>query len=112
MSASVTGNGIERIAAERQRQINEEGFSPEHDSEHVVGELEGAAAAYANVAAMCSAYYGMDVRNVQPVSPFWRWPSEWWKPSLDPVRNLEKAGALCAAAIDRLLAERAEESTQ
>ena len=27
---------------------------------------------------------------------------EWWKPSIDPVRNLAKAGALIAAEIDRL----------
>ena len=31
---------------------------------------------------------------------------EWWKPSADPVRNLEKAGALIAAEIDRLLRQR------
>jgi len=38
------------------------------------------------------------------LSPPAAWPWEWdqWKPSLDPIRNLEKAGALIAAEIDRL----------
>lgn len=31
--------GIERIAAERRRQIGEEGWTPEHDAQHVNGEL-------------------------------------------------------------------------
>ena len=100
-------NGIERIAAERQRQIDEEGWTVGHDSEHVNGELAGAGAAYANAAAMQSAHYRPNVQ-VFPVSPYWGWSIEWWKPSADPIRNLEKAGALCAAEIDRLLAARAE----
>jgi hypothetical protein len=28
--------------------------------------------------------------------------ARWWKPSTDPIRNLERAGALIAAEIDRL----------
>lgn len=37
------------------------------------------------------------------------WDAEWWKPSADPIRNLEKAGALLAAGIDRLIALRPAE---
>jgi hypothetical protein len=32
----------------------------------------------------------------------WPWEPESWNPSMDAVRNLEKAGALIAAEIDRL----------
>lgn len=32
----------------------------------------------------------------------------WWKPSRDPIRDLEKAGALIAAEIDRHLRARGE----
>ena len=39
--------GIEIIAAERQRQIEQEGWTPEHDAEHVNDEMALAASAYA-----------------------------------------------------------------
>lgn len=39
--------GVELIAAERQRQINKEGFGPGHDSNHTGKELVYAAIAYA-----------------------------------------------------------------
>ena len=32
----------------------------------------------------------------------WPFDDEWFKPSIDPVRQLTKAGALIAAEIDRL----------
>lgn len=38
--------GIELISEERQRQINVEGWTAEHDSEHVNNELALAAACY------------------------------------------------------------------
>ncbi len=39
--------GIERIAAERLRQIEKKGWTPEHDDEHDPEDLEMAAACYA-----------------------------------------------------------------
>lgn len=91
--------GAERIAAERQRQIEVEGWTAEHDAVHTMGELAAAAAAYAN---WSDAY---DIPG-DTAPPCWPWDSENWNPSLDDIRNLEKAGALIAAEIDRLLAER------
>jgi hypothetical protein len=41
-------NGIERIAEERQRQIEVEGWTSEHDEQHIFGELSGAASCYAH----------------------------------------------------------------
>ncbi len=90
-----TKTGAELIAAERQRQIDVEGWTPEHDDKHHQGEMADAAACYA-------------LRSYEPVrgdekpKSMWPWAPEWWKPSDDPVRNLVKAGALIAAEIDRL----------
>lgn len=92
-------SGVERIAAERKRQIEEEGFTHESD---LVGapdygtQLSYAGLCYAGVNKAID--MGWDVSNPPPA---WPWDKKWWKPSLtDPIRNLEKAGALIAAAID------------
>ena len=51
-----------------------------------------------------------DYRNEEPPDS-WPWALGWWKPGTDPIRNLEKAGALIAAEIDRLLRKRAPPDT-
>lgn len=88
------------IAEERIRQITEEGFDSKRDDEYVNGELSGAAAAYAIHAHHQISYWVFNLEN--PPGQTWNWPSETWKPSSDPIRNLVKAGALIAAEIDRL----------
>lgn len=92
----VASPGIERIAAERRRQIKAEGFGPEHDSGNLDGEMIRAALCYAMHADLGQEEYprGLDL---------WPWAAAWWKPSDDPIRDLEKAGALIAAEIDRRL---------
>ena len=90
--------GIELIAAERERQITAEGWTPEHDAEHTDGALAEAAICYANTASA-------QVRGncaAKLMDDQWPWMPEWWKPSEDPVRNLVKAAALIAAEIDRI----------
>ena len=91
--SSEDGAGL--IAAERFRQIHEEGWSSSHDDEHDQGEMINAALAYA-----AAARGGLT--NHQIEFCFWPWSKEWWKPSTDPIRNLIRAGALIAAEIDRL----------
>jgi len=87
-------SGIERITAERKRQIEKEGWTPEHDDEHVNGELSRVAACYL-IRPDCP----ITVRSLWPDT----WSYEWWKPSPENrIRELEKAGALIAAEIDRL----------
>ena len=87
--------GSELIAAERQRQIEVEGWSPEHDDEHTSGELAFAAATYA--------LYGTGEHNPQARADYlWPWDDEWLKIT-EPTRSLIKAGALIAAEIDRRL---------
>lgn len=43
-------NGVELIAAERRRQVEKEGWTPEHDESHPRGELAQAGRAYADAA--------------------------------------------------------------
>jgi hypothetical protein len=87
-------NGAELIAAERQRQIDVEGWTPEHDDLHSAGELQQAARCY--MSSRAGTYF------LDHVPSSWPWDYDWWKPSDDPIRNLTKAGALIAAEIDRL----------
>ena len=89
--------GIALIAAERQRQVESEGWTAEHDDEHSDGSLARAGACYAMV------------RPNMEIPFYWPWDPSWWKPSPDPIRNLAKAGALIAAEIDRLLRKQAKQ---
>ena len=90
--------GIEIIADERTRQINEEGRSVRFDADSYSNdELASAAAAYASPARQRS------LKTVSRVPVFWPWSNVWWKPAPnDRVRELAKAGALIAAEIDRI----------
>lgn len=88
-------DGIDLIAAERRRQISVEGWTPEHDDRHYTGELANAAACYA-----------MTRRHLMEIVCMWPFEASHWKPAThadDRIRDLEKAGALIAAEIDRLL---------
>ena len=117
-----TKTGIERIAAERQRQINHEGWSEAHDDQHVNHELPSAALCYVKQAMLegLCVWQTNHVGGVPvPILPgCWpmTWSPKWWKPDPrvpgdgspmirrnDAIRMLEKAGALIAAEIDRLL---------
>jgi hypothetical protein len=93
--------GVLRIGLERQRQIEKEGWTKRHDSNHHNGELATAGAVYA-----------MPIQT--RITSIWPWDYSWYKPyhpqgcfvedARGRVRELEKAGALIAAEIDRLLA--------
>ena len=90
-------NGAELIAQERQRQIDEEGYSPQGD----IGrqdELARAGACYADHVA--AKFEGQDADEPHP---FWPWENNYWKPGEAEVETLIKAGALIAAAIDATL---------
>lgn len=105
-------SGVARIAAERQRQIEKEGWTPEHDGKHDGGELADAAACYATIGSVHNRGASVDeIREFYTdgmADSILAWPfeDEWFKPSEDPLRNLEKAGALIAAEIDRILLKR------
>lgn len=96
--------GAELIAAERRRQIEAEGWTPEHDAEHADGELLHAARCYEVHADFQLGDADPDIKAMFLAEParIWPWELSAWKPSDDPIRNLVKAGALIAAEIDRL----------
>lgn len=79
------------VLAERHRQISAEGWTSERDDKYGPGALSDAGGCYA-----IQAYGGKQLPE------FWPWTEEWWKPSETPRRNLEKAGALILAEIERL----------
>lgn len=81
---------VHDVLAERQRQVEQEGYTPEHDDEeHPHKALAHAAACYAIGARL---FNGID---------FWPWEAESWKPK-DERRNLVRAAALALARIDQL----------
>ena len=87
---------MEAIEAERQRQIDEEGWTSEHDDTHSDREMLRAAIIYT--------WHGTD--HEAPLRPNdaplgWPWETQWWKPK-DRYNNLIRAGALCLAEKDRL----------
>lgn len=84
--------GADLIATERQRQIDEEGFTPQHDAQHDDYSLINAASCYLH------ASENDHVKRYWPRS--WSW--NWWKPTTR-IKNLIKAGALIAAELDRLI---------
>lgn len=99
-----SNDGWIRIANERSRQIGKEGWTAEHDDAHDRGELADAAGCYVALAAVQAQMPTIAQDFDPPKNPpgDWPWSEGWWKPSRDPIRNLEKAGALIAAEIDRL----------
>lgn len=92
MEADLIGRGtigaLLDVCNERLRQKLEEGWTEEHDDEHVNQEMADAAAAYA--------YSGVDAQ-LWPMS----WDAKWYKPG-NRRRDLIKAAALLVAEIERL----------
>lgn len=88
--------GAYMIAVERERQVKDEGYNAEHDQVHTPMTLARAAVSYI----LCN---DENKRKVAKTT-YWPWEDKYYKPR-DMKRNLVRAGALIAAAIDRLLTE-------
>jgi len=101
--------GVELIAAERKRQVEKEGWTPDHDEQHTEGELAWAACYYAMPETLCKQLYmGTGVSASITIDPRFFFPPPWsfeWRKREDQdrisIRDLVKAGALIAAEIDR-----------
>ena len=95
------------MIAERRRQIEAEGWTPEHDDQHGNGEMALAASVYAAHTSVQAAYQTghYHIPFMSSVQEFvrrcWPWANKWWKPK-DARRNLVKAGALILAEIERI----------
>ena len=115
--AVAPGSPLWLIAAERIRQQNEEGWTPEHDDDHEDAEMARAAACYA----MPPKHRKMENRTeihdnarglADPPEEYpvkvrvprdWPWDAEWWKPKPDDRRReIIKACALLLAEYERL----------
>lgn len=92
--------GVALIATERRRQVETEGYDAEHDAGHLPKAFVDAAISYATPPGE---------RRMAGGAPYtWPWGDEDWKPCPDDrVRELVKAGALIAAAIDAIQARAA-----
>lgn len=97
--------GAELIATERQRQIEKEGWSSEHDDQHDRFELTKAAIVYAIFS------FNMGTTFLNFKAAFWPWEKQFWKPK-GRIHNLTVAGALIAAEIDRLIRLRGVDSQE
>lgn len=100
-------NAARDVLAERQRQIEKEGWTPKHDDEHNGEEMALAAVCYL----LCYAKpqpewlpYGGDKKPPR----WWPWDEADWKPK-GPRRDLVRAGALILAELERL--DRASSTT-
>jgi hypothetical protein len=99
-------NGAELIAVERARQVEDEGWTPEHDDAHKMAQLGLAGLSYVSVAAsQVRLRAGCAKENIPT---YWPFENSWWKPSDDPIINLVRAGALIAAEIDRIQRQRTD----
>lgn len=93
--------GLNLIIQERERQINDEGYSSLSDSRYQNNELFHAACCY----------YAAKRERALGNNPFdapssWPWDAKYWKPTPnDRVRELVKAGALFKANYDLMADE-------
>lgn len=91
---------IDEIAQERQRQINDEGWTEAHDEQWFDGELATAASCYADPDPPMRTE--TKYRKEPIYFPMrWPWGISWWKPTTRR-RDLIKAAALIVAEIERL----------
>lgn len=93
------------VLAERQRQIEVEGWDAEHDEQHELSELAMAAACYAHPQRIFIAEERVG-RGYEPFVQYadaWPkdWADHWWKPK-SRRRDLVRAGALILAEIERI----------
>lgn len=97
-AAAPVGEALADIAVERRRQVEAEGWTPEHDDQHAKGEMASAAACYALPQGQ---RWNLDARDYRKIiEHIWPWHARWWKPG-DRRRELVKAGALIVAEIER-----------
>lgn len=87
------------VLAERQRQIDSEGWSAEHDDDHTGQELAEAARHYADFDYARTPEGFLFPPGIPPFN--WPWSFMWWKPKTYR-ENLVRAGALIIAEIERL----------
>jgi len=111
--AVVPVDGAVLIRRERMRQMRVEGWTAEHDDTHSLGQMAGAAACYALNACGFENPHIIEAKRppVKGKVRIWPFAESYWKPAA-AIRDLQKAGALIAAEIDRLLRIEAKAAVQ
>ncbi|WP_198651174.1 hypothetical protein [Salinicola sp. CPA57] len=94
-----TAAPLAAIAHERRRQVEAEGWTVAHDDAYAEGMLLAAGCCYANRSVEQLVHPHLAASGT-PIG--WPWHDTWWKPSDNAGRNLEKAGALTLAEMERL----------
>lgn len=112
MSAHTTGDAgrtaiLGEIAAERQRQVDVEGYGAEHDDQHTDGSIAKAAGCYAIMGAETGDWHRRKLSEewwgfrFSLIRGLWPWEWRWFKPK-DNRSDLIRAGALIVAEIERI----------
>lgn len=97
------------VIAERRRQIEGEGWTPEDDDIYVSGQLARAGACYVLAGGardpaqrvLIEQRENLDYLESSIIGRFWPFDQNWWKPT-SRRRDLVKAAALILAEIERL----------
>lgn len=93
------------VLAERQRQINVEGYTPKQDDRNRPGDLASAAACYVLNAATWLRHPNASRADYVGLSPInwtnWPWDEEGWKPKNERI-DLIRAAALILAELERM----------
>lgn len=105
VKASTLTAAVRDVLAERRRQVEVEGWTPEHDDTHSDGDLATAAGCYALVAGFPESTRPLWTRRNRDGEltpwPNWPWDPSWWKPKSRRY-DLIRAAALIVAEIERL----------
>ena len=98
-SGEAVSTAARDVLAERRRQVEVEGYTPEHDDAHDRGELAGAAAAYA---AYRSQVAPEVIMGDEIIGTLWPWPGEGSYKPKNRYDDLKRAAAFLIAEMDRL----------
>lgn len=90
-------DALRDVAAERRRQIEVEGWTPEHDDQHGRSSMSIAAACYALIDTPAISVETLGVRDLWAWTG---WAKSWFKPK-DRRSNLVRSAALILAEIER-----------
>ncbi|WNO27855.1 hypothetical protein SEA_HUWBERT_106 [Microbacterium phage Huwbert] len=102
----MTMRGADRIKHERIRQVDEEGYDALHDLGHQLQLIEAASVYMTLAVAQINEVPEREIKRAghPKDAGAWPWGRNQYKPK-DLLRNLERSGALIAAAIDAILLE-------
>ena len=101
----IKSKAISDVLLERNRQVEKEHYSLDHDDEYVNNELIRAADSYAQHVIgrgwVHDSNFGPEVYQSEEAPDLWPWDQDFWKPE-NPRKDLVRAAALLIAEIERI----------